>query len=196
MRLIDAEKLKEQIDYYKCYEGSSFYDIIDETQTITIKDWLTEMPRYVKSAMLEALTQKGNWINNKTFRVNNSIRYIGNCSLCGYMQIDIMWGKYCPNCGAIMKGDNNMLTREELEKIKEEKKLDNVSVEEMEKILKLNEGVRDLTINYCISVLRYIRENYPDLDEMAAFTSTIQEDPEQALYLYIESIKHYFDFPV
>ena len=57
---------------------------------------------------LEESPNNGTWINNKTFRVNKGLRYFGNCSECGYLQIDIMWGNYCPNCGAKMiRGDNN-----------------------------------------------------------------------------------------
>ena len=32
--LISREALKEQIDYYKCYEGSSIYDLIDSEPTV------------------------------------------------------------------------------------------------------------------------------------------------------------------
>ena len=47
---------------------------------------------------------QGEWINKKIFRVNDGLRYIGNCSECGYLQIDLFWGNYCLRCGAKMIG--------------------------------------------------------------------------------------------
>lgn len=53
-------------------------------------------------------TPRGEWINKKVFRIGEGLRYAGNCSKCGYLQIDLMWGNYCPKCGSdMMRGECN-----------------------------------------------------------------------------------------
>lgn len=65
---------------------------------------LTNEHRQALNIAIKSLKEgsQGKWINNKIFRVNDGLRYIGNCSECGWLQIDLMWGNYCPNCGAKM----------------------------------------------------------------------------------------------
>lgn len=57
MRLIDAERLNNTIDWLeKCnLSRREIKNIINDEPTITIKEWIAEMPYYIKRAMLDAL---------------------------------------------------------------------------------------------------------------------------------------------
>lgn len=55
-----------------------------------------------KAMAIEALKQKpkGNWIETE----DDLCRIIETCSICGYGSIPIGDRKFCPNCGADMRG--------------------------------------------------------------------------------------------
>lgn len=99
MRIIDADTLKEAVSKSPLidFDDYDIFEVIDNAPTITIKEWVEEMPIYIKDAMLEALRPRGEWIKD------NDTGLIG-CSCC-----HIVWlrgnTKFCPNCGADMRGD-------------------------------------------------------------------------------------------
>lgn len=80
MRSIDADKLKEQIDYFMCYEGATIYDIIDNSPTVEPKS--------------------GEWIDTGDMEEYWGEEY--ECSICGAKN---HWDNFCPNCGAKMEGE-------------------------------------------------------------------------------------------
>lgn len=106
MRLIDAVKLKESIKDMKLSltNKRQILLIIDNTRTVTIKEWKEEMPIYIKDAMLETLRPKGDWLDEKF------VAFHLTCSQCGChlrrQKNEVFEGDYnynfCPNCGAYM----------------------------------------------------------------------------------------------
>ena len=97
MRLIDADKLKEQIDYFMCYEGSSIYDIIDNAPTVPLPDFKEGYKQAIRDGKTNFSRPQGEWID-------------GYCSVCGASGLCDGWGidvesSFCPRCGAKMKGE-------------------------------------------------------------------------------------------
>ena len=118
-RLIDANALKEQIDYCIKEAGWSEHDnrvlgwckeFIDNAPTVNIKDQIAGA--YNEGYMCgnkeaEKARPQGEWINSG---VDISGHRLNRCSICNgvyqmsYVGDSITRWNYCPNCGADMKG--------------------------------------------------------------------------------------------
>lgn len=61
---------------------------------------------FLKMKPLE--TRKGKWIDDGLYS-DNFPHHAWHCSECGedVIEIDTPWFKFCPNCGADMRGDSN-----------------------------------------------------------------------------------------
>lgn len=77
MRLIDADDLKKELNKNRYYVTYKVFDIIDNAPTIEKRP-------------------QGEWLKNAN--------EIYKCSLCGAYG-NPNYFRFCPNCGAIMKGD-------------------------------------------------------------------------------------------
>ena len=80
MRLIDADELKEAVNAKKVVGRFNTILLIDSAPTVE------ERP-------------KGEWINTRNYPKR------WECSCCGMKSIHIY--KFCPNCGAKMKGEED-----------------------------------------------------------------------------------------
>lgn len=104
MRLIDADYLKnipfERQIHTDFGDTAISIEEIDNTPTVTIKEWVKEMPIYIKDAMLDTLRPHGNWI-----KIDG---VYSKCSRCDFKYADYrILFDYCPNCGADMRGCTN-----------------------------------------------------------------------------------------
>ena len=96
-RLIDANALKEQIDYYIKEAGWSEHDN-------RVLGWCKE---FIDNAPTVEARPQGEWINSG---VDISGHRLNRCSICNgvyqmsYVGDSITRWNYCPNCGADMKG--------------------------------------------------------------------------------------------
>ena len=95
MRIIDADSLKETIEYISFetgYDAEKVINAIDEEPTIET-------------------VRCGKWVNSYPQIEKNPMFMYGICSLCGFEQSISMDLKFCPNCGAKMCGDKNESNR-------------------------------------------------------------------------------------
>ena len=103
MRLIDADALKEAILEEREYIREEEYKIK--------RDFMLGGLRRALRCLEEAPTveerPRGEWINHLDLTED----YCGEskqCSLCGYTDYNtrrFLWHKFCPNCGADMRGE-------------------------------------------------------------------------------------------
>lgn len=97
MRLIDADRLKRQVEGRSWRAKEKFIELIDNAPTIEAEP-----------------VKRGKWIYDNQFHW-----YRASCSECGYKRVtDIKaekWNgwKYCPNCGAQMDLKEEAETKDE-----------------------------------------------------------------------------------
>jgi len=82
MRLIDADKLMNDIEHYHLSDGK-------------FQHWVEIQPT------IEPERKKGKWID-KSDGIDGAWNY---CSVCMEQAIDLY--DFCPNCGADMRGEQN-----------------------------------------------------------------------------------------
>lgn len=99
-RLIDADELKKAFYNHECW-NVVIEHIIDNAPTVEIDKLILIVAKRSgkRELMLNALRPRGEWIVEPIKGVRC------HCSLCNG-RFDYEW-KYCPNCGADMRGDNN-----------------------------------------------------------------------------------------
>lgn len=103
MRLIDADGLKEQVVFIhkavNTRDRNPNYDTGFHSATSQIMGLIEYMPTVERP--------RGEWINHLDLTED----YYGEskqCSLCGYKDYNtrrFSWHKFCPNCGADMRGE-------------------------------------------------------------------------------------------
>lgn len=99
MRLIDADALMETIRAHE-YPLRSYFNSTDNGMfTIGIQQAVDEQPT------VDAVERKkGKWIKISITDDGYAINY--RCSCCKGDDVKYPW-KYCPNCGADMRGEAN-----------------------------------------------------------------------------------------
>lgn len=105
MRLIDADELRKYAIPCEFHNGA-LTDLCVPLYQINNAPTV-EIPKTIQQAInfgifhAENQRQKGDWIGNYD---NLSQSFYWICDKCNYMQ---SWGrfKYCPNCGADMRGE-------------------------------------------------------------------------------------------
>ena len=97
MRKIDADALKEEIDYYIREAGWG------ETRNEALR-WCLEF--IDNQPTIEPERKKGKWIKED----RGHVEYTGVCSECGFAWIwydTREYFKFCPNCGSYNGGDED-----------------------------------------------------------------------------------------
>ena len=120
MRLIDADALKEEVNKKKVVGRFNTLLLIDNAPTVEansiidglnnqIDDLSDELAWYVneRNRLLEGHRLQGEWV-----RKEDDICYWYECSKCGCKaskdsSLNFVFSKFCPNCGAKMRGDVN-----------------------------------------------------------------------------------------
>ena len=98
MRLIDADALKKEID--------EWLDSVGEATIAKNRAYYGELMGCIKDTPTVE-KPRGEWINHLDLTED----YCGEskqCSLCGYKDYNtrrFLWHKFCPNCGADMRGE-------------------------------------------------------------------------------------------
>ncbi len=97
MRLIDADKLKKDVlDLHDCYNG--FSDTYDKACIIGVID--EQPPADVRENV------RGEWVSDVAYYDEEGCPCIvSRCNQCGEPNPET---NYCPNCGADMRGENNV----------------------------------------------------------------------------------------
>lgn len=115
MRLIDADELMKDIsvlengliDMLSTYSADEWVECRDRFIILTELEDIKILKEIIEEAPTVEERPKGEWINHLDLTED----YYGEskqCSLCGYKDYNtrrFSWHKFCPNCGAEMRGE-------------------------------------------------------------------------------------------
>lgn len=92
MRLIDADRLKRQVEGRSWRAKEKFIELIDASATIKSQ-----------TVQVHFGVEHGRWIDDGLYGDGHPF-HVWRCSKCdeSVIEIDEPWFKYCPNCGAQM----------------------------------------------------------------------------------------------
>lgn len=104
MRLIDADAFWDKLQELESWLYSDCtYDCLNRKLVVD----LAQVERLIEEAPTIEERPRGEWINHLDLTED----YYGEskqCSLCGYKDYNtrrFSWHKFCPNCGADMRGE-------------------------------------------------------------------------------------------